>query len=248
MITFATTTQPDIVSYTIDGTFDGRKVNEVVSRIKETADRQGKIRLLGVIKSLDGITNLAGVFKNFGHQLGLIRQVEKYAIMTDKKWLSTLANIEGFFVPNMDVKTFSLDQRERAMQWLSKPTADATRNVTSLDVAGEHALGIRIAGTLGRADYDFINQRIDTQLMQGGDDEDELRLLIQVADFDGFTLRGFWEDIKSEVKYYSRIEKVALVTEKDLSTVVNVADFITPGLEMKYFPGSQLEAAKTWLR
>ena len=247
MITFTTTTQPDIVSYTIDGTFDGRKVNEVVGHIKETADRQGKIRLLGIIKSLDGITNISGVFKDFGHQLGLIRQVEKYAIMTDKKWLSTVANIEGFFVPNMDVKTFSLDQRERAMQWLGESTADATRKVTSFDVAGEHALGIRIAGTLGRADYDFINQRIDTQLAQEGDD-DELRLLIQVADFDGFTLRGFWEDIKSEVKYYSRIQKVAVVTEKDLSTVVNVADFITPGLEMEYFPGSQLEAAKTWLR
>ena len=100
MITFATTTQPDIVSYAIDGTFDGRKVNEVVSSIKETADQQGKIRLLGIIKSLDGITNISGVFKDFGHQLGHIRQVEKYAIVTDKKWLSTLASIEGFFVPN----------------------------------------------------------------------------------------------------------------------------------------------------
>ena len=127
----------------------------------------------------------------------------------------------------MDVKTFSLDQRERAMQWLGESTADATRNVTSFDVAGEHALGIRIAGTLGRADYDFINQRIDTQLAQEGDD-DELRLLLHVTDFDGFTLRGFWEDIKSEVTYYSRIERVALVTKKDLSTVVNVADFVTP--------------------
>ena len=120
MITFATTTHPDIVSYTIDGTFDGRKVNEVVSRIKETADQRGKIRLLGEVKSLDGITNITGVFKNFGHQLGLIRQVEKYAIMTDKKWLSTLADIEGFFIPNMDIKTFSLSEPERAMQWLQE--------------------------------------------------------------------------------------------------------------------------------
>ena len=42
-------------------------------------------------------------------------------------------------------------------------------------------------------------------------------------------------------------EKVALVTERDLSTVVNVADFATPGIELQYFPLPKRQVATDWL-
>ena len=49
-----------------------------------------------------------------------LKKVTKYAILTDKKWVANIAEMEGKIFKKMDIKTFTLSEEHVAMDWLKK--------------------------------------------------------------------------------------------------------------------------------
>lgn len=50
---------------------------------------------------------------------GFIGKFDKAAILTDKKWLQKVSELEGLLIPGLQIKAFSSSEKTAAEQWLS---------------------------------------------------------------------------------------------------------------------------------
>jgi hypothetical protein len=49
----------------------------------------------------------------------LIRNFDRAAVLTDKKWVQTGSEIEGALIPGLQIKAFDLDEENEAEAWLA---------------------------------------------------------------------------------------------------------------------------------
>lgn len=50
---------------------------------------------------------------------GLIGKFKKAAILTDKKWLQKVSEIEGMLIPGLQIKAFIVEEKSAAEEWLT---------------------------------------------------------------------------------------------------------------------------------
>lgn len=50
----------------------------------------------------------------------LIRNFEKLAIITDKKWLQRAGELEGLLIPGLTIKAFNSSEKMKAEAWLAQ--------------------------------------------------------------------------------------------------------------------------------
>jgi hypothetical protein len=58
-------------------------------------------------------------FSRLPSMLGLMKKFDKAAVLTDKKWLKTISEIEGALYPGLEIKAFGREQKAEAEAWLS---------------------------------------------------------------------------------------------------------------------------------
>jgi len=49
---------------------------------------------------------------------GMIRNIDKIAVVCEQHWIQTWAEIEGKLIPGLEMKAFGLDEEEKAVVWL----------------------------------------------------------------------------------------------------------------------------------
>lgn len=62
---------------------------------------------------------IAVEFSRMPKLLKLIKKFERIAVLSDKKWLQKISEIEGKFFPGLDIKAFDFKDLERAEAWLA---------------------------------------------------------------------------------------------------------------------------------
>jgi hypothetical protein len=108
---------------------------------------------------------------------------------------------------------------------------------------GGEILEVDLAGKLSKSDYERFVPHAEQLIREHG----KLKLLVSMHEFDGWTLGGFWEDMKFDAKHFRDIKKIAFVGdekwEKGMST------FCKPftSAEIKFFPSEQIDQARQWL-
>lgn len=50
----------------------------------------------------------------------LIKNFDRAAVLTEKKWVRTVSEIEGALIPGLKIKAFTLDQEAEAEAWLAE--------------------------------------------------------------------------------------------------------------------------------
>ena len=50
---------------------------------------------------------------------GILKKFDRTAILTDKKWLKKLSELEGLLYPGLKIKAFNRSQRAEAEAWLN---------------------------------------------------------------------------------------------------------------------------------
>lgn len=51
---------------------------------------------------------------------GILKKFDRTAILTDKKWLKKLSELEGLMYPGLEIKAFNRNQRVEAEVWLNR--------------------------------------------------------------------------------------------------------------------------------
>ncbi len=68
------------------------------------------------------IPTLSAIMVEFSRLPAMFKLINKFdqaAVLSDKTWLKTISEIEGSFIPGLDIKAFDRDQKLEAENWLS---------------------------------------------------------------------------------------------------------------------------------
>lgn len=118
MLTSATIEGTNIVTITYDGSLSAEEMDSMRSQLRAVRDAHGTVRLLVEYGDIDlGRIEPEAFWKDL-KTVGMLRDVERCAMVTDAGWLETLGAAAERLAP-FEVRTFSADDRDTAVAWLS---------------------------------------------------------------------------------------------------------------------------------
>ncbi|WP_178990405.1 SpoIIAA family protein [Winogradskyella schleiferi] len=107
----------------------------------------------------------------------------------------------------------------------------------------DNLISAKISGNISKSDVEKIHPLIHNIIEQSK----KVDFYFEMEDFTGYTLKGFWEDIKVDSAHISDYGKMAFVGEKKWQEfAAKVTDFFTSS-EVKYFDLKDKELAKNWI-
>jgi hypothetical protein len=109
----------------------------------------------------------------------------------------------------------------------------------------DNALGVLANGKISGADYETI---LIPALEEKLKINTEIRLLYHIEnDFTGFDFSAMWDDAKLGMKYSSKFERIALVSDHEMinAFVKFFGHMITS--EIRIYKEAELELAKEWI-
>jgi hypothetical protein len=112
------------------------------------------------------------------------------------------------------------------------------------EVDGGKVLELHLTGKLAREDYETFVPVVERLVEQHG----KIRLLVEMHDFHGWTAGALWEDTKFAVQYFSDIERLAVVGEKQWQEGLSLFSKPFTAAVVRYFDHSKADEARAWLR
>lgn len=236
--------------FTIEGELSEQLMDDFYQLLIETGERHEKINLLAIVESWPSFHS----FQNFG-KLAKVKskslgKIEKYAIVSDRKWVDALFPMANFFSFSMELKHFSKDEYQVAKDWLTsieKKEVNADEYFTEVDIErieGTRIYQFTIDGKIDEAALHVI-YRIIEDLPKG----EKIRLLSIIKDFEGLdSLKTLIKGIYLDLKAIGKIDKYAIVADDDWENWIKVGNFLTPGLEIKAFEEDEKDDAIDWLK
>ncbi|WP_066589675.1 STAS/SEC14 domain-containing protein [Sphingomonas pruni] len=101
-----------------------------------------------------------------------------------------------------------------------------------------------VDGAITRADYEALIPVLDAQIAKYG----KLRVVETVRELGPIDPSLWWEDLKWVIQHRKAIGRAAVVTDHGwIGPITRAAAALFSG-EMRVFPESQGEAARTWVR
>ncbi|RJQ75592.1 MAG: STAS/SEC14 domain-containing protein [Desulfobacteraceae bacterium] len=103
---------------------------------------------------------------------------------------------------------------------------------------------ILIEGKLGKEDYNEFVPQLEWQITTAG----KIHLLIELIDFHGWTLPGFWEEVKFAVKHFDHIGKIAVIGG-GRAWERGMTSFFKPftRAKVRFFQSYQKQTAQLWI-
>jgi len=106
------------VAFEVSGKVTEDDMVLVLNDVKQKIERYKQIVLFERIDSFNGV-EIAAMLEKFKSlfEVGL-SNIVKIAIVTDKKWLSQIVNIEDKFFRKIEMKSFSVEEQGQAIEFL----------------------------------------------------------------------------------------------------------------------------------
>lgn len=108
-----------LVAYRVEGSVTEEDFERVASALEDRMESGEPVRLYAEIASLKGMTmdalasNLA-----FGAKHATdIGKLDRAAVVAREDWIRTLVGIEDTVLPNVEMKAFPMQDKDRAMAW-----------------------------------------------------------------------------------------------------------------------------------
>jgi hypothetical protein len=107
-----------------------------------------------------------------------------------------------------------------------------------------NVLAIQVSGRLTKADYVYFAPEFERLIQLNG----KLRLLFDLAGFQGWEGSALWECIKFDVKHFADIERIAMIGDSRWEH--GMAVFCKPFTKatVQYFTHAKIAGAWNWLR
>jgi hypothetical protein len=111
--------KPDhIIGLEIDGWIDAEDIQRVVDLIEPRLDKGKKLRVYAEITNWSGMS-LGAFVKDLKFSLKHIKDFDKEAIVSDKRWLEALAALGNRLFSGIEVKHFTLNEKDQALEWIA---------------------------------------------------------------------------------------------------------------------------------
>ena len=110
--------KPDhIIGLDIDGWIDAEDIDRVTELIEIRLNRGDKLRIYAEVKNWSGMS-LGAFIKDLKFSLQHLKDFEKEAIVSDRKWLEALAALSNTLFSGIEVKHFTFDEVDKALEWV----------------------------------------------------------------------------------------------------------------------------------
>ena len=110
----------NVVAYRLEGKITEAEMTLVMTLFREKIQRGEKINVYQEIVSIGGVEMDAMVEKlKFFLELGL-SHFDKIAVVSSKKWIPRLINIEDKIFKGIHMKGFSTDEKDKALGFLKQ--------------------------------------------------------------------------------------------------------------------------------
>ena len=106
-----------IIGFKIDGKIEAEDIDRVVESIEEKLKQGEKLRIYAEISNWSGMS-LGAFIKDLKFALQHLTDFEKEAIISDRQWLKNLAEVGNKLFSSIEVKHFSLEDRDEALEWI----------------------------------------------------------------------------------------------------------------------------------
>ncbi len=102
---------------------------------------------------------------------------------------------------------------------------------------------VHVSGKLAASDYDYFVPEFERLVLLHG----KLRVLFDMASFNGWDIGALWADVKFDLKHSGDIERIAMVGDKKWEQ--GMAAFCKPftGAAIRYFDRADSLEARGWI-
>jgi len=116
MIELIPTNADNVIGCKIDGNINTEDIVRIAEYIEDKFIKNKKLRIYVEVIKLEGIS-LEALFKDLKLGIKHFNDFDKKAIVTDKEWIKKVAAIADKIFPNIEVRCFSFEDREKALEW-----------------------------------------------------------------------------------------------------------------------------------
>ena len=111
----------DRVDIELDGKIDAEIMRTALDDLIDKAKgvKGGKMLYRITNFELPTLGAIGVEFSRLPKLFGLLGAFDKCAVLSDSDWLKKAAEIEGAIFPGIEIKSFDLDQRDVAEEWLA---------------------------------------------------------------------------------------------------------------------------------
>ena len=107
-----------VIGFEAGGKIAAEDYREVVLPAVEQAAGAGDIRFLIVMRDFEGMSGGA-IWQDLKVGIEHLRSWKRIALVTDIGWMTHATNLFGWMTPG-ETKTFPLDQKQQAIQWVAE--------------------------------------------------------------------------------------------------------------------------------
>ena len=108
----------DAIAYRIEGKITEEEMKTVLSVFKKKVEKNEKLIVYQEVVSIGGAEFDAMVEKlKFFREFG-ISQFSKIAVVTHKRWLNKLVDLEGKLFKGIEMRGFSKEEKDQAIEFL----------------------------------------------------------------------------------------------------------------------------------
>ncbi len=106
------------IAYKVGGKITEKEMKSIFSLFRERIDKGEKLIIYQEVVSFGGVEFDAMVEKfKFLFDVG-IKHFHKIAVVTHKRWIHNLVDLEGKIFRNIDMKGFPIEEKEKAIVFL----------------------------------------------------------------------------------------------------------------------------------
>jgi hypothetical protein len=116
MIELIPTNADNLIGCKIDGKINTEDIVRIADYIEDKFIKNKKLRIYVEVIKLEGIS-LEALFKDLKLGIKHFNDFDKKAVVTDKKWMKRVAALADRIFPNIEVRCFSFEDKEKALEW-----------------------------------------------------------------------------------------------------------------------------------
>ncbi len=108
-----------IIGMRVEGKIEKDDIVPVIKAIKPKFDQHKKLAVYIEMPAWEGIS-LSALWEDLKFGLPHLKAISKKAVVTDKAWVTHAVEWADMLFPGIEAKTFDLDEKEAALEWLVK--------------------------------------------------------------------------------------------------------------------------------
>ncbi len=233
---------PGIEGVKASGKVSKEDYDQVLEPMLNEARKEGRrVRFLYELGAeFEGFTP-AAAWEDAKIGLRSMRLFDGCAVVSDTGWLRESVRLAAFLMP-CPVRTFGVQDRDRAVEWLGSLPEGAGISHRLLPESG--VIVVEVKEALRAQDFDALATMADTWIEAHGNLQG---LVIHAREFPGWeNLGSLWRHLRFVRDHHRKVKRIALAADTKVAGVAaSLAEHFVQA-EVKRFPYEELENAIAW--